>query len=315
MSRKLTIDVLLAELDRRNISLSLRGDVIVTEPEAPPGLRSTIKLLEHLVLSHLLSRSSQGSPPARDHRPSTDLSPSDNRSYPPPDREGGVSTGDKNHYPRQTPPMPAEIQAAYDRGEFMGTGEHALYAEARNRWEVEAASAQPKELSDAALDLLERFHAGTLPKRIHDRLAELFATDPPDIFERLERAARYVSGKATAKPPVQAEVRIINAKTASKEERAKAEYVGRENKRYGLPQSPLHNPFKDGDRATSIAKYRKHLLNALKEDPTVAQEFSRLLGQLEQEGAVTLMCWCAPKACHAEVIRDLLLEPASERAA
>jgi hypothetical protein len=75
-------------------------------------------------------------------------------------------------------------------------------------------------------------------------------------------------------------IKGINFKTASKEERENAEYVGRANARYRLLQSPLHNPFKDGDRGTVIEKYKEHLLTSLREDPATAQEFSRLLGTL-----------------------------------
>lgn len=101
-------------------------------------------------------------------------------------------------------------------------------------------------------------------------------------------------------------VKIVNCKSASKEERDTAVYVGRANASYKLRQSPLHNPFKGGDRATIISQYREHLLRSLKEDPTTAQAFAELLGRLKQEGSLTLMCWCAPKPCHAEVIKELL---------
>lgn len=100
-------------------------------------------------------------------------------------------------------------------------------------------------------------------------------------------------------------IKVINVKTASRDEREGAVYVGRANAYYKLPESPLCNPFK-GEWISAIAKYREHLLTSLREDPGTAQAFSALLGTLKHDGSVTLMCWCAPLPCHANVIKELL---------
>ena len=223
------------------------------------------------------------------------------------------------------PAMPPDIQAAYDRGESV------IFSKERGRWELYKVLEPPVDLSDEALDLMDMYHQGELPEQVHEQLTELFTENPADIEERLETAALFVkqqtktSQKPSAKTaqsglfdPPQERVRIININTAIKEEQASAHYVGRENKGHNLRESALHNPVKDDDRLTSIAKFREYLPAQLKKDPTAAQEFSSLLGTLAQEGSVTLMCWCVPKPCHAEVIRDLLLESTvneSEKAA
>jgi len=36
-------------------------------------------------------------------------------------------------------------------------------------------------------------------------------------------------------------------------------------------------------------------------------EIERLSGLLKKHGQLRLFCWCAPKRCHAETIRDLIL--------
>ncbi|RLG55659.1 MAG: hypothetical protein DRN95_07630 [Candidatus Hydrothermarchaeota archaeon] len=80
-------------------------------------------------------------------------------------------------------------------------------------------------------------------------------------------------------------------------------YVGR--------PTPLGNPFKetrDGTRDEVIEKYRPWLLDQLDSDNSTSMLFLRLFELLCREGELTLVCWCAPKRCHAEVIRDLLLE-------
>lgn len=67
-----------------------------------------------------------------------------------------------------------------------------------------------------------------------------------------------------------------------------AVYVGRPTK-WG-------NPFligRDGDRAEVIQKYTQHLLQ------------SSLLAELPELKGCDLVCWCAPDACHADVLLRL----------
>lgn len=58
------------------------------------------------------------------------------------------------------------------------------------------------------------------------------------------------------------------------------------------------NPFvlgRDGDRATVIARYRSWLLA---QPDLVAAARRDLAGK-------DLICWCAPLACHADVLREI----------
>jgi len=67
-------------------------------------------------------------------------------------------------------------------------------------------------------------------------------------------------------------------------------YVGRPSK-WG-------NPFRmgvDGTREEVIAKYREWLLGN-----------ERLMADLEELRGKDLMCWCAPKPCHADVLLELV---------
>jgi hypothetical protein len=72
-------------------------------------------------------------------------------------------------------------------------------------------------------------------------------------------------------------------------------YVGR--------PSPLGNPFvvgRDGDRATVIAKYRKWLYANLN-TREVRLALDDLLASA-RKSPIELVCWCAPAACHANII-------------
>lgn len=77
-------------------------------------------------------------------------------------------------------------------------------------------------------------------------------------------------------------------------------YVGR--------PSPLGNPFRigpDGDRQAVVAKYRRWLWSSLKADRAVRLELHELLAKARQ-GPLELVCWCAPQACHADVIASAI---------
>lgn len=76
------------------------------------------------------------------------------------------------------------------------------------------------------------------------------------------------------------------------------------NAAYVARPSPLGNPYaigRDGDRETVIAKYQDWLDRQIAHrDPVV---LTALLGIRPDQD---LACYCAPQACHAEIIRDRL---------
>jgi len=86
------------------------------------------------------------------------------------------------------------------------------------------------------------------------------------------------------------------------------EYVGR--------PSSLGNPFpisENLNRDESIEKYKEWLHKKINSgDALVLKELARLYGLAKQPSGVTLTCWCHPKKCHAEVIKEVLekVEPA-----
>jgi hypothetical protein len=75
--------------------------------------------------------------------------------------------------------------------------------------------------------------------------------------------------------------------------------------------SPLGNPFKISKEMTrdmACDKYREWLLERLETENPTSKAFFTLLSFYLDEGELVLICCCCPLRCHAEVIRDLLME-------
>jgi Domain of unknown function (DUF4326) len=80
------------------------------------------------------------------------------------------------------------------------------------------------------------------------------------------------------------------------------EYVGR--------PSVLGNPYVVGRHGMPehvVARYRLWLRQQWRRGGAVRQELERLAAQYRRDGQLTLLCWCAPRPCHAEVIREAVL--------
>ncbi len=83
--------------------------------------------------------------------------------------------------------------------------------------------------------------------------------------------------------------RVLNARNAGKSSTEAQVYVGRPSK-WG-------NPFvlgRDGSRSEVIAQYRVWVI----EQPDLMASLDELRGR-------NLVCWCAPQACHADVLIEL----------
>jgi hypothetical protein len=68
----------------------------------------------------------------------------------------------------------------------------------------------------------------------------------------------------------------------------------------------LGNPFVtgiDGTRDEVITKYKIWLDEQIVAKNDVYEELVRFLN-LAREGDLTLLCWCAPKSCHADHIKN-----------
>jgi hypothetical protein len=78
-------------------------------------------------------------------------------------------------------------------------------------------------------------------------------------------------------------------------------YVGR--------PTVLGNPYtlKEYNRTDAIARYRLWLRQQWQRHSEVHAALLQLARQYHEQGALTLVCWCAPRPCHAEVIREAVL--------
>lgn len=95
------------------------------------------------------------------------------------------------------------------------------------------------------------------------------------------------------------EINIRNKNSYSGE----GEYVGR--------PTALGNPFKITEtqpRNLSIQRYSLWLKDAINHnDPSVLKFLQYLFDTLVSQNKLVLICWCVPEQCHAEVIKEVLL--------
>jgi uncharacterized protein DUF4326 len=80
-------------------------------------------------------------------------------------------------------------------------------------------------------------------------------------------------------------------------------YVGREMPYLGLAGSVLGNRCDGRTREERIANFRRDLWEKMQRREKEYRELKRIAELARHEDAI-LICWCAPKPCHAEVIRD-----------
>ena len=59
------------------------------------------------------------------------------------------------------------------------------------------------------------------------------------------------------------------------------------------------------DRQEVISQYKKWLWNN-RNQPAIKKELDRLF-DLVQKQELNLICWCAPKSCHGDIIKDYLI--------
>lgn len=81
-------------------------------------------------------------------------------------------------------------------------------------------------------------------------------------------------------------------------------YIGR--------PSVFGNPYQigvDGSRAEVIAKYEVHLRKEMKKPRSLRRiAIVELARQYRDGQEINLACWCAPKRCHGDVIKAIILE-------
>lgn len=85
-------------------------------------------------------------------------------------------------------------------------------------------------------------------------------------------------------------------------------YVGRHMGSW-CPGSVLGNPFytkEDSERQEAIEKYEVWLRDQWREAGPVKDELVRLAQLYKEKQELTLICFCYPKRCHAEIIANAI---------
>lgn len=85
-------------------------------------------------------------------------------------------------------------------------------------------------------------------------------------------------------------------------------YIGRHSC-LGNPYSHLENTkaaYKVRDRDEAVDLYEVWLREQLRSNSEIRQEMLKLYNKWQDEGELNLVCWCSPKRCHGDVIKDFL---------
>lgn len=91
-------------------------------------------------------------------------------------------------------------------------------------------------------------------------------------------------------------IRVANRKTHS----GTGFYVGR--------GTPLGNPFKDYGRKENIRRYREWLREQWVQGGPAKGALLSLTDMFREDRELTLVCSCAPAACHGDVIAEAILK-------
>lgn len=113
------------------------------------------------------------------------------------------------------------------------------------------------------------------------------------------------AGRRLAIPP-QERIQVVNVRSMEPNAPGVV-YCGREWAGWNESILANDNHAPGDDRATRIKKFKADLWRDIRMNGPMRQELTKLQRRLEQGETISLGCWCAPKACHCEVIRAALL--------
>ena len=103
---------------------------------------------------------------------------------------------------------------------------------------------------------------------------------------------------------VSSSIRVVNKRM----HKGEGVYIGRPSV-LGNPFSHLSGTladFKVDTRDEAIDLYREWLIDHIQADTPQRRELYRLVEIYERTGSLTLICCCAPKRCHGQVIAEVI---------
>ena len=109
------------------------------------------------------------------------------------------------------------------------------------------------------------------------------------------------------KPFIKTNIRIVNIKNHDKTEHDF--YIGRPSI-FGNPYSHKDNSIADfivDSRNESIDLYRKYFYYRIESgDKVFIDELDRMIDYYKEHGKLNISCFCAPKRCHGDIIKEYL---------
>lgn len=123
---------------------------------------------------------------------------------------------------------------------------------------------------------------------------------PLPVIRRSTRAQRTnISEEIDAETTLQARLaEVVNIRDcpAGWQYDRRYVYIGRASRAKGLKESPWANPYRIGN-----GKTRANVIQAYRERLGASPELQRRIAELEGK---RLVCWCAPLACHGDVLAE-----------
>jgi uncharacterized protein DUF4326 len=119
----------------------------------------------------------------------------------------------------------------------------------------------------------------------------------------LPACASHIQGKVL--PEEWGMILVVNIKKHIPDYTA-AVYIGR--KMPGRPASPLANLYKikrESERPEALNRYRLWLEQQMQSDTPARAEIQRL-AEIAKRTDLLLLCWCAPKPCHGDVVKEFI---------
>lgn len=100
-------------------------------------------------------------------------------------------------------------------------------------------------------------------------------------------------------------INVLNIRNENIEFKENTIYCGRATKHAGswIKESVLHNPFKlksESERVSVLDKFREY-------SKTLPASYIKRLKEIhDKHGELNLVCWCSPKPCHCDILKEMV---------
>lgn len=109
-------------------------------------------------------------------------------------------------------------------------------------------------------------------------------------------------------------IKVVNKYNHFEEEFGENVYIGRGSV-LGNPYTHLHDlkltkaKFTVATREDAIRRYEEYIREEIrKRNKDIIDELNRILDLVKEKRTVFLICFCKPKSCHGDILKELLKE-------